>query len=151
MSTASLRSTTLAFVFFEILVQLRILEMTDVHQCRKVDFLFAALCFQNNLVPAVDYALLPAVGYALLGSFHHFSLSRRLSAMLRAHRRFDVLLAVLVPVLLLIFFSPPACLLWFFRILTTCPFAVPPSVCLSLSTGFLAVALSPILSRDTLR
>ena len=36
-----------------------------------------------------------------------------LSAALRAHRRFDILLAVLVPVLLLyIFFSPLARLLW---------------------------------------
>ena len=53
------------------------------------------------LLPAVGFALLlPAVGFALLGSFHRFSPSRRLSAALRAHRRFDVLLAVLVPVLL---------------------------------------------------
>ena len=68
-----------------------------------------ALCFVLLVVgsalvlPAVGYALLPAVGYAfllavgcaLLGSFHNFSPS------LRAHRRFDVLLAVLVQVLLL--------------------------------------------------
>ena len=51
-------------------------------------------------------ALLLAVGFSLLGSFHRFSPSRRLSAALRAHRRFDVLLAVLVPVLPYFFYSP---------------------------------------------
>ena len=29
------------------------------------------------LLLAVGFALMPAVGFALLGSFHHFSLSRR--------------------------------------------------------------------------
>ena len=75
------------------------------------------------LLPAVGCALLPAVGFALLGSFHHFSFFSTLSAALRAHRRFDVLLAILVPVLLLY---------------------------LLFTTGSSAVVLSLILPRDTL-
>ena len=87
------------------------------------------------VLPAVGYALLPAVGCALLGSFHPFpllddgrcsagasSFSTSLSLTLRG-QLFDVLLAVLVPVLL-------------YSVL--------------LATGSFAVALSPILSRDTL-
>ena len=35
--------------FLKLWLQLRILEMTDVHQCSKVDFPFVSLCFQNNL------------------------------------------------------------------------------------------------------
>ena len=57
-----------------------------------------------RLVSVVDlwFAFLPAVGYALLFFFFFSSFlpPRRLSAALRVHRRFDVLLAVLVPVLL---------------------------------------------------
>ena len=89
------------------------------------------------LLPAVGFALLPAVGFALLGSFHRFSPSRRLSVALRAHRRFDVLLAVLVPVLLhlVLLFTTDSLAVFLSRILTTCS---------------LAVALTLILSRDTL-
>ena len=73
-----------------------------------------------------------------------------LSAALRAHRRFDVLLAVLVPVLLLylFFFTTGSSAVVLFRILTTWSLSVVPSV--FRSTGFLAVALSLILPRDTL-
>ena len=72
------------------------------------------------LLPADGFALLPAVGFALLGSFHRFSPSRRLSAALGAHRHFDVLLAVLVPVLL-----------YFVLLFTTDFLAMAPSVFLS--------------------
>ena len=75
--------------------------------------------------------------FALLVSFHRFSPSRRLSAALRAHRRFDVLLAVLVPVLL-----------YFVLLVTTDSLAVVPSRILI--TCSLAVVPSLILSRDTL-
>ena len=76
------------------------------------------------LLPAVCFALLlAAVGFADLGSFHRFSPSRRLSAALRAHRRFDVLLAVLVPVLL-----------YFVLLFTTDSLAVVPSLILSRDT-----------------
>ena len=70
------------------------------------------------LLPAVGFALLPAVGFALLGSFHRFSLSRRLGT----HRRFDVLLAVLVPVLLyfVLLFTTDSLAVVLSRILTTC-------------------------------
>ena len=59
-----------------------------------------------------------------------------MSAALRAHRRFDVLLAVLVPVLL------------YFVLLTTGSSAVVLSRIFT--TGSLAVGPSVILSRDTL-
>ena len=52
----------------------------------------------HALLPTVGFALLPAVGFALLASFH--PLPSTMSAAMRAHRRFDVLLAVLVTVLL---------------------------------------------------
>ena len=59
-----------------------------------------------------------------------------LSAALRAHRRFDALLAVLVPVLLLyLLFTTGSSSVVQSHILTTCS---------------LAVALSLILSKDTL-
>ena len=85
-------------------------------------------------LPVVGYALLlPAVGFALLGSFHRFTPSRRLSAALRAHRRFDVLLAVLVPVLLpfVLLFTTDSLAVVLSRILTTCSLAVAQSVFLS--------------------
>ena len=67
-----------------------------------------------------------------LFSFHRFSPSRRLSAALRAHRRFDVLLAVLVPVLLYFFlFTTDSLAVVLSRILTTCSLAVAQSVSLS--------------------
>ena len=72
----------------------------------------------------------------LVGSFHRLSPSRRMSTALRAHRRFDVLLAVLVPVLL-----------YFVLLFTTDSLAVVLSRILT--TGFLTVAPSLILSRDT--
>ena len=59
-----------------------------------------------------------------------------MNAALRAHRRFDVLLAVIVPVLL------------YFHLLTTGSSAVVPFV--TLTTGFLAVAL-PLILPETLR
>ena len=79
-------------------------------------------------LPAVGYALLlPAVGLALLGSFHRFSPSRRLSAALRAHRFFDLLVAVLVPVLLyFILFPTDSLAVVLSRILTTGSLAVVP-------------------------
>ena len=85
----------------------------------------------RSLSPAVGFALLlPDFGFALLGSFHRFSPSRRLSAALRAHRRFDVLLAVLVPVLLhfVLLFTTGSLAVVLSRILTTCSLAVAPSV-----------------------
>ena len=55
-----------------------------------------------------------------------------LSAALRAHRRFDVLLAVLVPVLLLyLLFTTGSSAVVQSRILATCSLAVAPSVFLS--------------------
>ena len=55
-----------------------------------------------------------------------------LSAALRAHRRFDVLLAVLVPVLLLhLLFTTGSSAVVLSRILTTCSLAMAPSVFLS--------------------
>ena len=91
-----------------------------------------------------------------LSSFLPFS---TLSAALRAHRRFDVLLAVLVPVLLLyLLFTTGSPAVVLSRILTTCSLAVVLSRILttcslavfllyfSLTTGFLALALSLILT-----
>ena len=83
------------------------------------------------LLPAVGFALLlAAVGFAVLGSFH------RLSAALRAHRRFDVLLTVLVPVLLyfVLLFTNDSLAVVLSRILTTCSLAVVPSLTLSRDT-----------------
>ena len=91
-----------------------------------------------------------------LSSFLPFS---TLSAALRAHRRFDVLLAVLVPVLLLyLLFTTGSSAVVLSRILTTSSWlwsclGFSPLVpwlwlrlCFSLTTGFLAVALSLILT-----
>ena len=73
-----------------------------------------------------------------LSSFLPFS---TLSAALRAYHRFDVLLAVLVPVLLLhLLFTTGSSAVVLSRILTTCSLAVV-LLYFSLTTGFLAVAL----------
>ena len=40
-------------------VKLGILEMTDVYQCGKVDFLFVSSCLQNNLFFARNFVQLP--------------------------------------------------------------------------------------------
>ena len=62
---------------------------------------------------------LPDVGYASLCSFHRFSPS---------HRRFDVLHAVLVPVLLyFVLLATGSLAVVLCRILTTCSLAVVPS------------------------
>ena len=92
---------------------------------------------------------LPAVGYALLACywlwssrfFSSFLPCSTMSAALRAHRRFDVLLAVLVPVLLYFVLLAPGSLagvlslilsrdtLWFFTVswMTTCSCGVASS------------------------
>ena len=48
-----------AFTLRKFWFQLCIFEMTDVHQCSKVDFLFVSVCFQNNLLLAFDFLQLP--------------------------------------------------------------------------------------------
>ena len=82
--------------------------------------------------PLVCFACCWLCSSRFFSSFLPFS---TMSAALRAHPRFDVLLAVLVPVLLL------------YLLFTTGSSALDQSRILT--TGFLAVALS--LSRDTLR
>ena len=88
-------------------------------------FASALGCFGTGLVSVtVLWFALPAVGSALLLPAVGF-------ALLRAHRRFDVLLAVLLPVLLrCLLFTAGSSAVVLSRILTTC---------------FLAVALSLIL------
>ena len=71
-----------------------------------------------------------------------------MSAALRAHRRFDVVLAVLVPVLLyfvLLTTGPSAVVLS--RIFTTCSLAVVPSVTLSHHWLFGCGSVSDLLQR----
>ena len=103
-----------------------------------VDLWFALPAIGSALVlSAVGYALLPAVGCALLGSFHHFSPSRRwalLSERIVASMFFSF-----------IFFSPLARLLWFCLGFSTLARWLWFLLYFSLTTGFLAVALSLIL------
>ena len=44
--------------------------MTDVHQCRTVDFLFVSLCFQNNILFALNFVQLLCRYF--LKCFHFF-------------------------------------------------------------------------------
>ena len=54
--TMSPRSTTLPFLYFcNLGSNSAFFEVTYVHQCSKVDILFASLCFQNNLLFALYF------------------------------------------------------------------------------------------------
>ena len=75
----------------------------------------------------VLFCLLLALLFWFFSSFLPCS---TMSAALRAHRRFDVLLAVLVTLLLLLFTTGSSAVVQS-RILTTCSLAVAPSVFLS--------------------
>ena len=48
-----------AFVLLYFWFQLRMFEVTYVQQCGKVDFMFVSLCFQNNLLFALDFFQIP--------------------------------------------------------------------------------------------
>ena len=53
------RSTTLPFVFPQLGFQLRILEVTYVHLCTKVNFLDVSLCFQENIFLHLGFVRIP--------------------------------------------------------------------------------------------
>ena len=87
---------------------------------------------------------------ALLGSFHHFSPSRR-SALLCERIVASMFFSLsLYPCCSFIIFSPLARRLWFSLGFSPLAPWLWLRLYLSLTTGFLAVALSLILSRDTL-
>ena len=48
-----------AFEYFWFWFKLRVLEVTYVHQCGKVDFLFVSLCLDNNLFLTLDFFQFP--------------------------------------------------------------------------------------------
>ena len=48
-----------AFVLLELEFQLRVFQVTDVHQCSKMDFMFVSLCCKNTLLLASDFVQLP--------------------------------------------------------------------------------------------
>ena len=49
-----------SYVFLVLWFQLRILKMTGVHQCNKVDFLFLCVCIQNIILLALHFVHLPS-------------------------------------------------------------------------------------------
>ena len=67
----ALRSATQPF-FLILRFQLRVFELTDVHQRSKVDLLFLSLCLQNKLLFALHIGQLPRWQlFDLLPSFVH--------------------------------------------------------------------------------
>ena len=57
--TLSHRSTALPLCFCNVGSNSAFFEVTNVHQCGKVDFLYVPLCFQNNLLFAIDFFQMP--------------------------------------------------------------------------------------------
>ena len=57
-----------AFEYFCFWFKLRVLEVTYVHQCGKVDFLFVSLCLDNNLFLTLDFSSFHA---GIVSSFFH--------------------------------------------------------------------------------